>query len=272
MQHLTFRMPATDRDSLRAAAGELETQGAALDLCSAVVLGDAPAVHRYLDKDPSLVNALPAVTRYEWRLIHWAASAGEAAMVETLLSYGADPNARASDGRTSLHVAAGLGRTSVPIVSRLIGAGADVNLLDKGGRSPLHIAAGQLDAGSISALINAGAKVNVTDATQRTPLVIAVTVGSSVGANAAAIDTLILNGADVNLADQSGRTPLHYVCAAGRIDLAEVLLQVGGIDVNKKDNSGMTPMSLAVGSKSGGDRLVRLLVNHGASPTFAKSR
>ena len=65
----------------------------------------------------------------------WAVFEGHAAVAQTLLDAGADPNARNTDGFTALIVAADRGRTE--FVSLLLGARADGAARDKFGETAL---------------------------------------------------------------------------------------------------------------------------------------
>ncbi|MFX1767980.1 ankyrin repeat domain-containing protein [Paraburkholderia sp. A1RI-2L] len=63
--------------------------------------------------------------------LHTAARSGDAAMVDLLLSAGADPNARDADGRTPLHS----GSMNPEIVDKLLGAGANIDARMRNGQS-----------------------------------------------------------------------------------------------------------------------------------------
>jgi len=58
--------------------------------------------------------------------MHCAAASGEAEAIDWLVSRGCDITAQASDGRTSLHLAASFGHREV--VERLLSLGAEPNL------------------------------------------------------------------------------------------------------------------------------------------------
>ena len=95
--------------------------------------------------------------------------AATAATVQDCLGTGADPNARAVDGFTPLHLAALLSQTP-ETVTALINAGADPNARAEFGLTPLHRAAAHSQTPEIvTALINAGADPNARDGDGRTP-------------------------------------------------------------------------------------------------------
>ncbi len=80
-----------------------------------------------------------------------AIRAGDVTAVGDLLSSGADPHGRGSDGRTPLIIASGLGRPR--IVELLLRAGADVHTAEpRMGATALHKAA-QSGAGDVIALL-----------------------------------------------------------------------------------------------------------------------
>ena len=63
-------------------------------------------------------------------------------VAEVLLSSGADPESRADDGSTPLHIAAQYGR--LEIAKSLMAHGADSGLLNASGKSPADMAEGEL--------------------------------------------------------------------------------------------------------------------------------
>jgi len=65
------------------------------------------------------------------RLLHQAAGAGYAELVEALITAGADVNARTEEGETPLHQAA-VRCGGLEVVGALIAAGADVNASEEG--------------------------------------------------------------------------------------------------------------------------------------------
>jgi ankyrin repeat protein len=122
-----------------------------------------------LIRDRSLVNE-----RYAGRtLLHEAAAAGAALLVELLLQLGADPRAKTGGGHTPLYslgnecAVPGCGR----IVRLLVEAGADVNAADGVKHcTPLHMAARRGNTEVAKALLDCGANIEARDSVGHTPL------------------------------------------------------------------------------------------------------
>jgi len=68
--------------------------------------------------------------------LHWAASHGHEAVVQTLVKLGADVTTVDKDGDTPLHYAAL--NCHAAIVQALVNLGADVKAVNQNGNTPLH--------------------------------------------------------------------------------------------------------------------------------------
>jgi hypothetical protein len=106
-------------------------------LFAAVERGDVDAAADVLAADPTVVNE-PAGPEEPARPLNRAAARGDTAMVDLLLQYGAEVNARGAAGSTPLHDATRGDHFAV--ASRLLRAGANVNARDDAGTTPLLIA------------------------------------------------------------------------------------------------------------------------------------
>lgn len=168
--------------------------------------------------------------------LHLAAAQGDLAMVDLLLSYGADPNAvtRIDDMETPLELAVHAGHRAVAdrlrpltvrphwehasragdvaMLSRMVRAGHDINALDGYGQTALMRAAhaGRLDA--VKWLIAHGADLNHTAKFHLSALMLAVIAGRPQVARA-----LVEAGADAAITG-TGAPGFHGKTAA---DLAE---------------------------------------------------
>jgi len=133
-------------------------------------------------------------------LLHEAAKAGEAELAAALVSSGADPDARETEGHTPLYRA-----SSGEVARLLLAAGADVDAVSGPVRgTPLHQAARRGYVSVARALIDHRALVDARDAKGQTPLRRAVNCRQLEVAR-----LLVRSGADPNAADRRGVTPLE---------------------------------------------------------------
>ncbi|OJJ39991.1 hypothetical protein ASPWEDRAFT_96810, partial [Aspergillus wentii DTO 134E9] len=128
------------------------------------------------------------------------------AMVEYLLSKGANPDLRDSSGRTCLHYA--VDRGSLGMCQALLKHGANANVRDESGQTPIH--------------------------------------GVFRLANHLAVAQLLLDHqADVNVQNNKGWTPLHCANIADNVEGARLLLSRGA-DINQVETPfGITALHLA---------------------------
>jgi ankyrin repeat protein len=147
-----------------------------------------------------------------------AATAGNRAMVELLLSRGADVNRKGGEGKTPLHTAAE--RKFQAVMEALLANKADVNAQDNYGYTPLLLAAQNGQTNIAQMLLTAGANVNVEDSQGRTPLSFAVDGGS-----VEIIKMLLVAKADPN----GGNLDAPLLVAISKKDAmsVELLLQAG---------------------------------------------
>lgn len=210
--------------------------------------------------------------------------------IQMLLQRGAKVTDKDDLGQTALHFAAGAGNRK--IVQLLLEEGADVNyvgktssvisLACKGGHievakilfdkaslsfrdnkkmTPLHLAIEHLNYDDVvPLLLRKGFSVDVRDASGATPLRLAVFAGKIDVA-----ELLIEYGADVNAVDSTSQTALHLVATReirkNEYSITRLLLD-SGADVNTQDADGMTALHYAV--SKGKERLINLLM--GARP------
>ena len=98
-----------------------------------------------------------------------AVKKGEFDKVKSLISEGADVDARAFMNVTPLHLAAQYNEKK-EIVEMLLNKGAKVDIADNRGRTPLHLAAQNNNKEIVDALIKAKANVDIKDEDEKTPL------------------------------------------------------------------------------------------------------
>lgn len=147
----------------------------------AAQVGDAATVKKLLAANPSLVNARLKTSIFEETLLLTAASSaskGSKEVVEVLLAYGADVNAKdKKNENTPLLMAASKDFTeSKDVIKVLLAHGADVNARNKYGYTPLHYAAGHGDKGMMATLLANKANINARTKDGKTPLGVVLSV------------------------------------------------------------------------------------------------
>jgi uncharacterized protein len=181
----------------------MNTIGAlALALLLGASYGGAPVADAAMRKDGVAVRALiakgedvNAAQADGMTALHWASSHGDAAMVMTLLSAKAKPNATTRNGAyTPLHLASRAG--SAEAVRALLAAGGDPNArTTTGGTTPLHFAAGAGSSDAVLALLEKGADPNARETKWgQTPLMFAAAYD-----RVAAVRVLLDHGADTKI-------------------------------------------------------------------------
>ncbi|MEA2988063.1 MAG: hypothetical protein QOG83_774 [Alphaproteobacteria bacterium] len=237
------------------------------DICNEVAKGEIKQVRELLARDPSLVSR---VAKIAGTPLHIAASRGNIAMVELLLTNKADVNAGTFDG-TPLHVAAMNGQLAV--VELLIANKAEINNTAKHGQeTPLHLAASFGDIAVAQVLLAHGADINAKNLWGDTPLHHVGRCNPVKGGPMA--ELLTAQGADVNAKAKQDITPLHKAAShGGGREVAEVLL-AHGADVNAKAWFGKTRKNtpLHQAATYGQSDTVELLLAYGADPNARNSR
>jgi len=199
--------------------------------------------------------------------LHQAAAEGDIEQVKSLISKGADVNAKDKRGKTPLHYASEKGHTDVS--SLLISQGARINVTDAMAAStPLHYAARRGDKQTAELLLNKGADINAKNSFGMTPLFVAIrstTPGgkevvellAARGANAPALQLAaymgdmeklkkcLQDGMDINSQEGFGCTALHAAADSGRKDIVEFLISKGA-EVDPQDTEHLTPLYYAV--------------------------
>jgi ankyrin repeat protein len=157
-------------------------------------------------------------------------------LVEVLLQYRANPNARDPSGRSALTYAVAMPDTR--LASELIRAGADVNRPDALLDLPLNRACRSLPANTkmIRLLIGSGAYINAADTSRMTPLSVACWQG-----NLGLVRYLVSLGASLDPIDTYGNTPLML----SKTPTTQYLLRCGAT-VNHWNQDGYSPLMYAI--------------------------
>ena len=140
----------------------------------------------------------------------------------TLLKQGADVNASQGDGMTALHWAASRGDAA--LTQMLISAGGNIRATTRlGGITALHMASQAGHAQVVATLIAAGADARLPTATGATPLMLAARSGNTDTAT-----RLIEVGGDINAREKSfGQTALMVAAGLDRVEIVRLLLARG---------------------------------------------
>jgi ankyrin repeat protein len=191
-----------------------------------------------------------------------AALAGKHFQTADLLRHhGADAHMWGEEMRTLLHSAALYG--DLEMVQKLIEYDANINAKDQDGRTPFSYASvGRYpkDCSVHRLLLELGADVNTRANNGWTPLHYA----SYNGAGLEVIRLLLERGADINARSKDDSTPLHHASSSYHKTLEVVrLLLESGADVKAKNNRGETALQLAERGR-GKDEVVKLLLEHEA--------
>lgn len=188
-------------------------------------------------------------------------AAGDARLLQGLLSNGLNPSEADMDGRTGLHVAAERGGHLLTKV--LLQAGADPSARDSHGFTPLLEAVRRGHVSVAREIFEAGGRLGLHDedpaaATRSDPLDTPwgdqsrVGLLTTINELSAAVQRgqleylrLLLNyGASVDAADPfDGRTAAHVACMGGLVDAA-IILHGHGADFEGPDRWGRTPMDM----------------------------
>ncbi|XP_014230096.1 ankyrin-3-like isoform X2 [Trichogramma pretiosum] len=189
--------------------------------------------------------AIDARDTLGWTPLHYALYYGKRKTIESLLKWGADPNAR----------------------------------LTSGGFAPVHHLAHRQTEEDLAAeffrivrAIGERVEVDAVDDQGWTALLAALNRG-----NAKAFEALLLNGADPNLSrSENGSTALHRICK-GKDDDHVLLKRLFEICVDKRKievlvdarvKDGWTPLHLAV--REGKRKMAEVLLRRGANPNLTR--
>ncbi|KAK3942551.1 hypothetical protein QBC46DRAFT_426439 [Diplogelasinospora grovesii] len=184
-----------------------------------------------------------------------AAENGHESIVKLLLATaGVEPNSEDSNNQTPLSFVAHQGNES--IVKLLLATnGVDVNA---GHGKPLACAAMNGHEAIVQLLLSTGkVDVNSKNSMRQTPLSLAAENGHE-----AIVQLLLATGkVDVNSKNSMRQTPLSLAAENGHEAVVQLLLATGDVDVHSKDYEGWTPLLTAAGR--GHEAVVKLLLATG---------
>ena len=187
--------------------------------------------------------------------LHLAAYWGKVDNLQFLLAKGASVTAKDKDGWTALHHAARCGK--VKPLELLQAQRAALDPGDKDGDTPLHISAMEGKVKFVKALLEAGARADSHNNTNWSPLHVAANKG-----HADIVRIILAAGAKPNAKTADSWTALHCAARKGHADVVAALKECGA-DLAIRNNDGKTPYEVA-------PKAAAALRNMLRDPTFSK--
>lgn len=220
--------------------------------------GNVQQVEKILSEKPELVNKK---LNNGAMALHLAAANCNIELMKMLISRGADVNAKADNGFTSLHQASNYlshlynYRDAAEL---LLANGAVVDARDVSGATPLHAAARVNSIEVARLLISKGADVNAKARADVTPIHLAAIGLNQFSDNNWTIGRLLIeNGAHINAkAYTQGYTPLHVAAGTGNTIIVNTLIEKGA-DIFVRDNESKTALDRAIEQNK--EKVIKLL-------------
>ncbi|KAM6956675.1 uncharacterized protein FYW47_012624 [Aplochiton taeniatus] len=201
--------------------------------------------------------------------LHCAALHGNRALVDLLLSNGADPNLTCDAAQTPFHFACRQG--NIYIIHQMMQHGADLRIIDLQGKTSLHHAVTGGNIAAMHYLWETGMfRFSDTDLHHVSPLHLAASTG-----NTEVVHYLLRDQrCAVEAVDQQGATALHVAAERGGMEVCWALLQKAGYRVlHQKNHSGLTPLDLSRQGKTfRHQQLVKLLSLYVNEPIHLKPK
>jgi len=184
-------------------------------------------------------KSLPPVLQDMQPMVVMSAETGSIAMLNALLSRGANCDARDTEyGYTAVMAAVCSGQ--VDVLDRLIDAGANVEIKDFAGRNAILDAVEFRNIDALQRLVTAGANLNVITVNGQLATRAAAMISNVIG-----LQCLINGGADLELADANGFTPLAIAVFCNHPDIVDCLIKAR-VNLEAKTTAGDTALSIAL--------------------------
>ena len=182
---------------------------------------NGPYRDRYFATDYEVIYCLTE-SLYPPRTLEEAAAAGDLEEVKSLISQGADVNAR-SDGYLLVPLIRAARGGHKEVVELLLANNADVNAMGDSATA-LNYAAEKGYSEIVELLLAKGADVNLTTFAGWTPLMYAVEEGHK-----EIVELLIKSGADVNVKNNAGQTALDIAIDKEHKEITQLLVDKGAV-------------------------------------------
>ena len=187
-----------------------------------------------------------------------------------LMDRGAKPDGyRDPRGKTALMMVSSIAHTAV--MQTLIDYGADVNAKTKNGGCPMLAACSSVAVDAVKLLKKHGADIKATTKGGMNCLVVALTASNKVSTRAKAqfIEYVLKHGGDAKAKSRHGDSLLSGMAFKSETELVRALLKHAKpeeLDIDSKNTIGKT--ALMYGAERGNVEIVRLLLEAGANPTI----
>ena len=213
-----------------------------------------------VDTDEHSKNVLGTPLTYAIEDSHWN---DDISMVNLLLDWNPDLNARVDQGRTALHESTFCEK--IELFEILVTKGADINAKDSKGLTPFRFA---LDLGNEPRAIElvklGGFDLNSIGNYDRTALHDSVEKGFK-----DLTRTLVENKADLNIRDMYHNAPIHIAIVVEEIEIAKVLIE-GGADLLLKTDDSKSVIEYA--KSSGQNELAEMMIDQMIKTSKLKSQ
>ncbi len=188
--------------------------------------------------------------------LHYATEWGLQNAVETLITKGADKEAKNANGETPVFSACK--NNNPEIIALLAKKGCKINVRDNLGSTPLHVAVRWGNTDDAEQLINLGCNIDAQNVTGKTPLAEAVLGGKTEIAK-----MLLSKGANPNISDINGRTILMDAVKAKNTRTIAMLLE-NNANPQAQDLNGRNSYHEA--ALTADEKVIGLIRNAGGNP------
>ncbi|KAK1938748.1 Ankyrin-3 [Phytophthora citrophthora] len=163
------------------------------------------------------------------------------AVIDTLLSFGADVNACTEEGKTALHLSTS--DDAYEVAKHLLDVGANVDAQNENGQTALHCCVREADLLVTNLLLSRGANIDAKDADGQTPLTLAVHRG-----NLIVLQLFLNHYASVATLERQdfGGTLLLIAVEYGKEDVIRYIVDNDYAPVTVRNEKGETPMHRAI--------------------------